>query len=745
MTASVPSNQDDTPDPSFDALERALTSAPKAETGSEAGVFAIEAGTSLKVIDTPMNAPREELPTPKVGKTSGWLVGIALGVLIGLWLLPPVRYTLGSQLRFALAQDGLPWVLSLDTQRSLREAPRLDATAATLPDDYLLQVGRATAFVELGGVRSAPARDIDHPDSVADTSDHTLLRLTRVAHDFPIAAGAYAHLARYMMVDRVRIQRVELTAGGEKEKRRKGERETQSTIHNPQSTMDSSFSVPARYTDVKLMRLALSNGERQDPDNVFWPAMLAATYFAAGRDAQALDALARCDRKTRWDSYIYEEILGQWRLYSLAYGDHGATQKIGPLSVIAFPHLRELRRTAEMARWHADREAARGNIREAIQIRHHVLRLGVLLRDTATWAYEALYGTDLTLIAASDSDATLRQTTVHTPEQWRQQAQRYLDYLRANEKLSEITLLTSEVEESCKLRAQVEDARADASYPGIPPGIPLMALFGSWMTGVCLVQQLLLLAISAGMARLLQQGPTIQRRLPRVVRAFGWLLVSMATTISGLLLLTAFASSRLAVVFLIGSGCLLTLIVDGIQRRLWQKRQQRRRIQQQNPALAPETNASIVPEWQLRRVEERWYRGTTWRILLSLLMPCLLMLWLLRPLLSSLHPVAQLLSSLMELEPTASLGRMFQVALLSCALPLMLVTGLCLWALWRNVPVLAAVTFGLRRVLLPAISCIALVYLILLQQTLSLDTESTHAINEVARDDLHWVLTHSEK
>ena len=762
MTASVPPHQNNTPDAPFDALENALHDALSRSDPGAAGAFDDNATNLCAAVES----PGDEVLTPAARRPSGWLVGMALGVLIGLCLLPPVRYTLGSQLRFALAQDGLPWVLSLDSERTLREAPRLDATAATLPDDYLLQVGRATAFVELGGVRAAPIPKVDHPDNTADTSDHTLIRLTRVAHDFPVAAGAQAHLARYMMVDRVRIQRAELSQQTEKEKRRKGEEEKQGTgdrgqgtgvpqftIGNRQSAMDSSFilhpssfSTPARYTDVKLMRMALSNGERLDPDNVFWPAMLAATYFAAGRDTQALDALARCDTKTRWDSYIYEEILGQWRLYSLAYGDHGATQKIGPLSVIAFPHLRELRRMAEMARWYSDQEARRGNVREALQIRHHLLRLGALLRETATWAYEALYGTDLTLIAASDNDATPRQTTVRTVEQWQQQAQGYLDFLRTNGKLSEITLLTTEVEESCKLRAQVDGARADASYPGIPPGIPLIALFGSWMTGVCLVQQLLLLAGCGMAAWLLRKSMQKQTRLPRAMRLLAWFLVSGTVLISGFFLLTGLLSSRLAIVFLIGSGCLFVLISGNMQHRWWQcrRRKWRGNVQLSEEATSADTVATAFSEWQPTRVEQRWHRGTTGRLLFFLLSPYLAALWFLRPLLSGLHPVAQLLTSLMGMEPATSFGRVFQVALLSCAMPLMLVTGLCLWALWRRVPVLAAVTIGMRRVLLPAAICIALAYLILLQQTLSLDTESTHAINEVARDDMHWVLTHSE-
>ncbi len=670
--------------------------------------------------------PDPALP-PKPAKPSGWLVGIVLGVLVGLWLLPPVRYTFGSQLRFALAQDGLPWALTLDSQRSLREAPRLDATAAILPDDYLLQVGRATAFVELGGVKAAPASEVAPADDAPDTSDHTLARLTRVAHDFPLAAGAQAHLARYMMVDRVRIQRAELAEKTEEQgkgKREKGKEEDSSFILHP-----SSLTIPARYTDVKLMRWALSNGERLDPDNVFWPAMLASAYFAAGRDTQALAALARCEQKTRWDSYIYEEVLGQWRLYSLTYGDHGATQKIGPLSRIAFPHLRELRRMAEMARWHADQEANRGHVREAIQIRQHVLRLGILLRDTATWAYEALYGTDLILIAASDKAVTPRQTTVRTVGQWQEQAREYLAFLEAHGKKSEVTVLTAEVEESCKLRAQVDIARADSSYPGVPPGIPLVPLFGAWMTGVCLVQQMLLLAISVGVARLLQIGMERRTQTSRAARLTGRFVITATTLISGAFLLTAFVSSRLAIVFLIGSGCLFALTANMLQRQWWRWKR---------------TSDLDSYACRQKRIDQKWNRGTTWRMLICLLTPCLVALWLLRPLLSSLHPVAQLLTSLMEMEPPISHARIFQVALLSCAIPLVFALGLSLWALWRNTPVLATLTIGLRRLFLPAMTSLVLVYILLLQQTLGLDTESTHAINEVARDDLHWVLTHSE-
>ena len=92
-------------------------------------------------IHDPFSAPAAKRRVP--GR-SGWLVGVVFGVLIGLWAIPPVRYTLHSQLEFLLAEDSIPWMRALDTRRNEQEITRLNTTAATVPDDYLMQVGRAT-------------------------------------------------------------------------------------------------------------------------------------------------------------------------------------------------------------------------------------------------------------------------------------------------------------------------------------------------------------------------------------------------------------------------------------------------------------------------------------------------------------------------------------------------------------------------------------------------------------------------
>ncbi|HLV80068.1 MAG TPA: hypothetical protein VKT32_07275, partial [Chthonomonadaceae bacterium] len=347
---------------------------------------------------------------------SGWLVGIAFGVLLGLWAFPRVRYTLGAQLQFALASENVPWMRALDTRHGLHEAPRLNAVAAADSNDYLLQVGRATALADVGSMQ------FGGPTPAGEESDLTLYRLYLLAQQLPPRPGAFAHLARYLMAERVRIQRTEAQTSPL-------DYASRSDLPNPlPGTLKQS--IPARHKEVRIMEWALHAGAERDPDNAFWPAMLAATDFAALRDQEGLQALDRIRGNMHWDAYIYEEVLGKWRLYSAAYGDNGAAQKIAPLSLVAFPHLLQMRRMAEIARWYAERAAAAGRMEDAVRIRHDVATLGVILRQKAQWAYEALYGTDILLIASMDSTATVNPSMIQDERQWEQAASGYLGQLR---------------------------------------------------------------------------------------------------------------------------------------------------------------------------------------------------------------------------------------------------------------------------------------------------------------------------
>jgi hypothetical protein len=622
---------------------------------------------------------------------SGWLIGIVLGVTVGLLALPTVRFTLFGQLQFALSEESRPFMGVTDAQETEREVVRLDATAAAAPDDYLLQVGRATAL-------ATPNENIGFS---GNDNDHVLFRLAQLAHDFPMQPGGYAHLARYMMADRIRIQRPEIV-------------ETASTVIRKRSTAPPAAGAWRR--DVRLIEWSLKSGALQDPDNAFWPTMLSVAYFAAHRDAEALNALNTAAHKPHWDAYVYEEVLGQWRLYSATYGDHGATQKIGPLSLIAFPHMSEIRHAVEMARWHSERAAETGQDDEALRIRRNLAMLGVIMRETASWSYEALMGTGLILLSATDGSDHRPPGAIQTPVQWERRATRYLALLNRNRR--DTNWIRRQVVECCELRQRVNVARYDASYPGIPPGIPLVPLFGSWMTGICLLQQIFSLTLVALCAALWSRYGS---RLPasRAARGILIALLLCLTAWSGVMLFYGVPSPHLALLFL-SSLTLLTLPLN-------------RFLQRFRPARisAPE---EVVASWK---------PGTTPRIVLFLMVPLLLFLYERRYYLSSTHPVAMLLTSIMGIVPPAIPQESLWTALLGSGLVMAVVVVVGFWSLARRVEPLAALLLGLRRLTLPLIVCLSLAYIVVLNQTLHLDTATSRALNEVAENDLQWVLTHS--
>ncbi len=624
---------------------------------------------------------------------SGWLIGIVLGVTVGLLAFPTVRFTLLAQLQFALSEESRPLMGVADPHETEREVGRLDATAAAAPEDYLLQVGRATALASAG----------EHPGSAGDDNDHMLVRLAQLARQFPTQPGGFAHLARYMMADRIRIQRPEIV-------------ETASSTGRKSSPPET-LPLPAVWRrDVRLIEWALNSGAACDPDNAFWPAMLAVAYFAAHRDEEALAAFTRAAHKPRWDAYLYEEVLGQWRLYSATYGDHGAMQKIGPLSLIAFPHLYEMRHAVEMARWHAEQSAAAGHDEEALRIRRNLSMLGIIMRETASWSYEALIGTDLFFLSATDGTDHAPPGAIRTLAQWEGRSQRYLALLARNHR--DAGWVRREVVNCCELRQRVDVARYDASYPGIPPGIPLVPLFGSWMTGICLLQQMLTLTAAALLAALWRRYGSQLPASP-VARRLTIVLLFCLAAGSGGMLFFGIATPRTALLFLSG----LTLLILPLTRVFRRPRP--------------------TPSGPANEIALCWKSGTTLRMAAFLIVPLLLCLYERRYFLSGLHPVALLLTSIMGIAPPASPQDALQTALLGSGLTMALLTVVCLWGLSRHVEPLAALLLGLRRLTPPLLACLSLAYIGVLNQTLHLDTATSRALNEVAQNDLQWVLTHS--
>ncbi len=594
---------------------------------------------------------------------SGWFVGIVLGVWLGLYFISPVRETLMSQLSFALSARPQAW--SRPVTSTLSDIARLDVVASAAPNDYLIQVGRAAVI---------PAQGVRLP-----TNDRPLHKMVALMIDFPRSPGAAALLLRYLLASDNELMAEGRTMGLQRR---------------------------------ALLAAVIDRGAQLDPSNAFWDAMRAASSAENGDFAQAVEALGQERTTTTWDAYLYEQVLGQWRLYSLAYGDHGAAQKVAPLSLVAFPYLQAIRDMAISLRAYANRLASAGHEQQAIVIRHLLLRLGQKMRSQAPWAYEALVGTDITLLAATDT--TTRTGAIRHTAQWPPLAHKLLVDLKTAHRNNEALWMEHEVKRSLEVRNTVSLARDNSSYPGVPPGIPIVRLFGSWVLGVCLLQQqmavivVLAAATAAWGAHYVLSKYHISLVLLACAAAFALTLLTANGLAGGLFILCVeFAALQ---------------VLDG----LWYR------------------SRLDIGTGTLARARREWTSAVSCSIAVPASLAVIAALRFIQPVLAREHPVAQLLTSLVQAVPPATFHHALLAGLQIASVPELLLLAAAIWAVARDLPPAYTVYMGFRRMAPYALLVLLLGYLFVTRVTLISDSAASKAITQAAANDRHWVLTHAE-
>lgn len=661
------------------------------------------------------------------GARSGWVFGVLIGVVTCMLAIAPVRYTLLGQIQFALSEhNSLPSALT--GKSGNRDIKHLDRVAALAREDYLIQVGRATELAMERGLLPRVGRG-----TAPAATDNTLYRLGQVVQNFPDSPGAYAHLARYMMGDRIRIERPEVAASTHERA------DALNLTRSTETTLTENGPTPPTHKpdhdDLRMMEWALRAGERRDSENGFWPTMLAVTYFAAGRDIDAEDALERGSKKASWDAYIYEEVLGQWRLYAAAYGDISAIQKIGPLSLVSFPHLREIRKMAQCVRRLADTAVLQGHPAQALRLRREIEMVGSVMRNHSQWAYEALIGADVCITASTDSHSRVQPGAIRSVKQWEPEAADYVALIVKMHRRFDLLWLHEEIESSCNLKNRIDLARFDRSYPGIPPGIPLTDLFGSWMAGVCVVQHGLILVVVFGLVsvansydkRRTDRSSNLAARMTAGVITASWMVV-------GFYSVSSTPSATWSELFLVISTFVLIMAACSF-----------RSFRMRRPQDPQRSGGSLAPneKSKLPRVIEP--NTAMWLAAMGATIVFLIAMFQLTPFLSTLHPVAAALTSLVYMSRTTTVLESYQIALVACGLPLLLMVALTTIALVRNRPIVASIAeWGYRAS--PAIAmCLVLAYLVQLNRTIMLDAKASRALSEAAQNDLQWVLTHSSQ
>ncbi len=332
----------------------------------------------------------------------------------------------------------------------------LQRAASSAPDDYLIQAGYASLSL--------------NTDSNMPTPRDGVILLKHLTSSFPSTPGAYALLSRALLQQGALSYSVPLIP-----------------------------SLPSRKIvlsadDSKSLFQLVRQAALIDRRNAYWPSIQAYIAFSDNHPKTGEAYLERAVHCKIWNSYLDDQVVGQWKLFQAAYGDNGVLQELEPLAALAFPHLLALRQMAAQAIMNANRFTENGHPKEAIKIRNNIAELGRLLRDNASWSYEALFGAELTLIAETDFP-DLHSNPPVTIQEWEFQSRSYLKLLRKYHNPYQ-NIAETQAMDSLNVQRIIGGARSNAYYPGIPPGVPLEDYFANWMKGVVIIREMAFFALA---------------------------------------------------------------------------------------------------------------------------------------------------------------------------------------------------------------------------------------------------------
>ena len=163
---------------------------------------------------------------------------------------------------------------------------------------------------------------------------------------------------------------------------------------------------------LELVAKLVKRGVELDPDNGFFPTMLALAQFGAGQDEEAGRSLHAASICTVWEDYTHEEGLGGRDLLILTFGDHGAWMHGHTLLAVVFPHTTATRVAARRIVAEAVRAGEAGDVQREHALRIDVIRLGGLMRRQGPYFIRRFAGASITEIGL-----TARTARVNRPQE----------------------------------------------------------------------------------------------------------------------------------------------------------------------------------------------------------------------------------------------------------------------------------------------------------------------------------------
>ncbi|MDX1933352.1 MAG: hypothetical protein SFU56_12155 [Capsulimonadales bacterium] len=345
----------------------------------------ITEGATVREPDTAPNRFPDNKP-PAWGRTV-FLIGI------GVFLLTLIGqggkgWVTRLQLRLVAGQ-GLPMVREVLGRNGQTgpEARRNAEYARSVPNDVEVQIAEA--------ISSGDRKRTNQPgDDGKDVANSQIDSLRSVAARFPDRPETHATVLRMMCGSVLTgVPRDEnWMLGGEGfdaervEKARKENAEKRKRLD------------PVRLSQFEAAARA---GERCDPDNAFFPQMLAAVLFTQYRDEEAIAALHRAAAKRTWDDYTTAEVNGRRRQLRETQGETGTVPNMSIAASTLFPQYASMRSLARVATYVAAEKEKKGDLDGGFAIRHDMARIGSKMRVEGHSLIANLVGIAITAISGS--------------------------------------------------------------------------------------------------------------------------------------------------------------------------------------------------------------------------------------------------------------------------------------------------------------------------------------------------------
>jgi hypothetical protein len=184
----------------------------------------------------------------------------------------------------------------------------------------------------------------------------------------------------------------------------RAESQAEVLVHRPEASQfldnrpapkTGTVTVKQKVSDAAAVRRFIDQcleGERVDPDNVYFPLLRAMAHTELRQDKDAFAALHVAASKKVWREYIPEEFVANRNVNRGIYGQAGLISEMAISAAILFPHYSSLRELSRVVATEAIKREMKGNYAAGLSLRRDLFVVSEKMRNESTTLIGSLVG-----------------------------------------------------------------------------------------------------------------------------------------------------------------------------------------------------------------------------------------------------------------------------------------------------------------------------------------------------------------